>query len=225
MPSMGKTLAAGVLMLASALASAESVGWLEKGASGTLVAGGRGADGTTLYVCRAVAADGSPALGQVAMSGERAGECQVAAQGQEQVLGSFDLLVETGGTQGVYRWVPGHATGYPQRSVIAGRSEDGRRWLVCAALHLADGSVHPGSIQDDNCVYAYGGRQQVAENYLVLASNDPEATTTEEAQPAAEGFDPGAILAAGGIARFCALVEGHCARALPEPPAAAAAAN
>jgi hypothetical protein len=88
---------------------------------------------------------------------------------------------------------------------------------------MADGSVHPGYIEDDSCVYGYAGRQLLADNYLVLATSDPEVATSEEAQPATEGFDPGAILAASGLARFCAAVEGRCARALPEPPAAAAA--
>jgi hypothetical protein len=119
--------------------------------------------------------------------------------------------------------VPGHATSYPQRAVIAGEMQDGRRWLLCAALHT-DGSMLPGFIFDDNCVYGWAGTQMVAETYLVLASTDPEAATTEEAQPATEGFDPNAILAVNGIARFCALVEGLCARSLPTPAAPAAAA-
>jgi hypothetical protein len=39
--------------------------------------------------------------------------------------------------------------------------------------------------------------------------------TTAETQPATEGFDPGAILASRGVAGFCALAEGGCARTPP----------
>jgi hypothetical protein len=101
--------------------------------------------------------------------------------------------------------------GYPQNSVIGGGAADGQRLLVCAAVDKSDGSVHPGYIQDDNCIYGRDGAQAVAENYLVLATNDPEVTRTEEAQPALQGFDPGSILGGKG-GRGLLRAQGGCLR-------------
>jgi hypothetical protein len=216
------TLAGALLALASAMASAEGVDWVAKGTEGALVAGGRDAQGVTLRVCRAITAS-SVLVGQFWTEGDRAWECHVGAEGGEQVFSDFDMLVVASKADVASRWVPGHATSYPQHSLIAGQgNQDGGRWLVCAALNLSDNSVHPGYIYDENCVYAAGGRQAAAETYLVLASNDPEEATTAEAQPALEGFDPGAILRVSGFAAFCALGEGLCAAALPAVPGVAA---
>jgi hypothetical protein len=99
--------------------------------------------------------------------------------------------------------------------VIGGHGADGQRTLVCAAVHAADGSVHPGYIADENCVYAVDGAAMVSENYLVLTTNDPDATTTAETQPALEGFNPGAILALGGVTSLCGLAEAICVPAVP----------
>ena len=217
------TLAGVLLALAATMASAEGVDWVPKGTNAALVAGGRDAQGATLNVCRAIT-DTSVLIGQFWQDGEHAWECHVGAGGSEQVFTTFDMLAAAGKADVAFKWVPGHATSYPQHSLVAGQAAtaDGGHWLVCAALNLADNSVHPGYIYDENCVYANGGRQAAAETYLVLASNDPEEATTPEAQPALEGFDPGAILGVKGIAAFCALGEGLCAAALPALPALSA---
>jgi hypothetical protein len=215
---MTASTVAGVLVcLASAVASAEGVDWVAKGAQGTLVAGGRDAQGVTLNVCRAKVGVGV-VLGKFWTSGEHAWECRAGTGGAEQTFSEFDVLVTATGTEATSKWVPGHATSYPQHAVVAGEAADGARWLVCAGLNLADDSVHPGYIYDENCVYASGGRPAAAETYLVLASNDPEEATTAEAQPALEGFDPASILGVKGFAAFCGLGEGLCAPALPALP-------
>jgi hypothetical protein len=218
-----RTVAGILVAVAATMASAEGVDWVPKGTDATLVAGGRNAQGGTLNVCRAIT-DTSVLIGKFWKDGDHAWECHVGAGGSEQVFTTFDMLAAASKADVTFKWVPGHATSYPLHSVVAGQAPDnGGHWLVCAALNLADNSVHPGYIYDENCVYAYGGRQAAAETYLVLASNDPEEATTAEAQPALEGFDPGAILGVKGVAAFCALGQDLCAPALP--PLATATAD
>ena len=213
------TLAGILVCLASGLASAEGVDWVAKGTNAAPVAGGRDAQGATLHVCRAKGAGDAVVLGEFQTGGEHPWECHAGSAGADHVYTDFDMLVEASMADVTYKWVPGHATSYPQHSVVAGAVADGGgRWLVCAAANLSDNSVHPGYIYDENCVYSFGGRQAVAENYLVLASNDPEEATTVEAQPALEGFDPAAILGSKAVAGFCAGNEGICAPALPALP-------
>jgi hypothetical protein len=180
----------------------------------------RDAQGATLHLCRAKADSGTLVLGEFQTTGDHAWECHAGSAGADHAYSEFDMLVEASKPDVTYKWVPGHATSYPQHSVVAGEVDnDGGRWLVCTAVNLSDNSVHPGYIYDENCVYAFGGRQATAENYLVLASNDPEEATTVEAQPALEGFDPAAILGTQAVAGFCAGNEGICAPALPPLPA------
>jgi len=210
---MGHTLLGALFCLASGLASAEGLQWVAKDARGTpVVAGGSAA--TPFHVCRVTLDGGVAVPGRFWTGGDRGGECRYAADGLEQGTTSFEMLVETD-TEASYAWVPGHAMGYPQRSVIGGSAADGERLLVCAAVDPADGSVHPGYIHDENCVYGDAGAQRVADNYLVLVTNDASMATTEEMQPAQQGFDPGAILAGAGVAALCAQKEGACMRTLP----------
>jgi len=213
----GSTFAGILFCLASGLASAGGVDWVVKGTEAALIPAGRDAAGAMLHLCRAP----TMLLGKFWTSGAGAGQCHVGTPAGEQVYEEFDMLVEASKPDVAYKWVPGHATSYPQHSVVAGLLDaSGGRSLVCAALNAADNSVHPGYISDENCVYALNGRQVVAENYLVLASNDPEEATTQEAQPALEGFDPRAILGAAAITAFCGTREGLCAPALPALQAA-----
>ncbi|GAB3776979.1 hypothetical protein GCM10028796_55470 [Ramlibacter monticola] len=214
MQSMGHALAAVLVMLAPALAGAEGLDWVAKDGRGTLVVAG-GSDALPLHVCRVDLGSGVVVPGKFWTGGDRGGECRVAAGGKEQGYANFEMLVEAADTEAVYRWVPGHAMGYPQNSVIGGGAADGQRLLVCAAVDKSDGSVHPGYMQDDNCIYGRDGAQAVAENYLVLATNDPEVTRTEEAQPALQGFDPGSILGGKGVAAFCARKADACVATLP----------
>lgn len=212
----GKALGAVLLLLAPALASAQGVEWVAKGTRATLVTGGAmGADAVPLYVCRADLGSGVLAVGKFWTIGGNAWECRVGVGGREQSATAFEMLVESPNTEAAYRWVPGHATSYPQRSLGGGRAADGQRWLVCAAWNRTDGSLHPGYIADANCIYAADGAAVVSDTYLVLTTNDPAAPTTEEAQPALEGFDPGGILGAAGVASFCALKENACVATLP----------
>jgi hypothetical protein len=203
----GKALCGLLVLCATGLASADGLQWVAKGASASLLPAG--VTGTTpLNVCRAT-------LGTVVAVGEfssdRSGECRVAVGGQEQVALEFEVLASAAKAEVSTAWVPGHATSYPPGSVLGGHGADGQRTLVCAALNPADGSMRPGYIADENCVYAFNGSAQVAENYLVLVTNDPDIGTTSEAQPALEGFDPHAILATGAVASLCGLAEGLCA--------------
>ena len=217
----GNTLAGILVCLASGLASAEGVDWVAKGTQAALVPAGRDAEGVTLHLCRVNRDAGAVVLGKFWTTGDTAWQCHVGTAGTEQVFAEFDMLVAASKGDVTTTWVPGHATSYPQHAVVAGQMDkEGGRWLACAALNLADNSVHPGYIYDENCVYAFGGRQAIAENYLVLASNDPEEATTGEAQPALEGFDPGAILGTTAVTAFCGLGEGLCAPALPVLPEA-----
>jgi hypothetical protein len=209
---MGHALAAVLVLLAPALASAEGLDWVAKDARGTLVVAG-GSNALPLHVCRVDLGSGVVVPGRFWTGGDRGGECRVAAGGREQGYMEFEILVEAA-VDAAYRWVPGHATSYPQNAVIGGSAADGQRLIVCAGLD-PDGSLYPGYIHDENCVYGREGGQAVAENYLVLASNDPEVPKTEEAQPALHGFDPAGILGATGVAAFCALKEGACVTALP----------
>jgi hypothetical protein len=211
---MQRTLAAVLVLLASAATSAEGLEWVGRDARGTLVVGG-GSDATALHVCRANLGNDVVVPGKFWTTGDRGGECRIAAGGAEQAIAAFEMLVETG-TEAAWRWVPGHAGGYPQRAVIGGRAADGEPLLVCAGIDAADASVHPGYIHDGNCVYANGGRQAVAESYLVLVTNDAAVTTAPNAQPASEGFDPQAILGGKGVAAVCAAKEGACVAALPD---------
>jgi hypothetical protein len=209
-----RTLAAVLVLLASAAASAEGLEWVGRDARGTLVVGG-GSDAVALHVCRASLGNDVVVPGKFWTAGDRGGECRIAAGGAELAIAAYEMLVETS-NEAAWRWVPGHATGYPQRSVVGGRGADGQRLLVCAGIDAADGSVHPGYIQDDNCLYANGGKQVTAESYLVLVTNDAAVPTTLEAQPASEGFDPQAILGGKGVAALCAAKEGACVASLPE---------
>lgn len=211
---MGHALLGALFCLASGLASAEGLQWVAKDARGTPVVAG-GSDASPFHVCRVALDGGATVLGKFWTGGDRGGECRYAAGGREQGAANFEMLVETD-VEASYAWVPGHAMGYPQRAVIGGSAADGERLLVCAAVDPADGSVHPGYIHDENCVYGHAGAQFVADNYLVLATNDASMATTEEAQPALQGFDPGAILAGAGVAALCAKKEGACLRTLPD---------
>jgi hypothetical protein len=207
----GKALIGVLVLSATGLACAGSVEWTAKGTRATLVPGG--VVGTqALNVCRAT-------LGTVVAIGEfgsdRSGECRVAVAGQQQSAVEFELLAEAAKPDVSFTWVPGHAMGYPQNSVVGGHAADGSRTLVCAAVHKADGSVHPGYIADENCVYAVNGKAMTSENYLVLVTDDPDVTSTEESQPATEGFDPNAILALGGVPSLCALAQGICVPPAP----------
>jgi hypothetical protein len=94
--------------------------------------------------------------------------------------------------------------------VVGGKAGDGSRTLVCAAVHVADGTVHPGYIADENCVYVADGGARTSENYLVLVTDDPDVVTTAEAQPSVEGFDPNTILGIGAVTSMCGLAEGLC---------------
>jgi len=227
----GNTLAGILVCLASGLAGAEGVDWVAKGINAAPIAAGRDAEGTALHVCRVNGAGGTVVLGEFQTTGEHPWECHAGTGGAAQTYTDFDMLVEAGNADVAYRWVPGHATGYPQHSVVAGQLPDNAgRWLVCTAVNLSDNTMHPGYIYDENCVYAAGGRQAMAENYLVLASNDPQEATTPEAQPALEGFNPAGILGTAAVKDFCGTSEGLCAATLPALPqaqeaAAAPAAN
>jgi hypothetical protein len=211
---MQRTLAGALVLLAASLAHAEGIEWVARDARATAVAGG-GSDALAFHVCRAALASGAVVPGKFWTSGDRGGECHIAVGGAEQAVAEFQVLAEKAGSEAAYAWVPGHATGFPQRSVIGGSSAEGQRLLVCAAVHGADGSVHAGYIEDENCVYARDGAQLAADQYLVLVTNDATVTTTDSAQPAAGGFDPGAILAGEGVAAFCALKDGACVPSLP----------
>ena len=210
---INRTLAGVLVALASTLANAGGLEWVAKDTRATAVVGG-GSDALTLHVCRASLASGAVVPGKFWTSGDRGGECRIADGGVEVASANFEVLAERA-VQAAYTWVPGHATSFPLRSVIGGRSAAGDRLLVCAAVHAADGSVHPGYIQDDNCTYTRDGAQLIAADYLVLATNDATVTTTDAAQAAAEGFDPAAILAGQGVAAFCATREGACVASLP----------
>lgn len=211
---MQRTLAGALVLLASAAASAEGLQWVARDAQGSLVVGG-GSDAIALHVCRASLGNGAVLPGKFWTTGDRGGECRVATGAGEQAAAAFEMLVETS-NEASWRWVPGHATGYPQRSVIGGQAADGQRLLVCAAVDAGDGSVHPGYIQDGDCVYANGGSQATSRDYLVLVTNDAAVPTTAEAQPASEGFDPHGILSGKGVAAVCAAKEGACVAALPD---------
>jgi hypothetical protein len=209
MKMTGKALVGVLALCATALASAESVNWVAKDTRATLVPGGvQGTAAQPLYVCRATVG-AVVAVGKFS-TGDRSGQCLVAVEGGEQAVLEYEVLAQASKSEVTYRWVPGHATGYPQQSVIGGRAADGQRTLVCAALNTGDGSVHPGYIANENCVYGLDGKALVSDNYLVLVSDDPEVATTTEAQPAVEGFDPGGILGATGVASLCGLAEGLC---------------
>jgi len=207
----GKTLVGVLVLCSTGLACADGLEWAAKGTRSTLVPGG--VVGTqAMNVCRAT-------LGSVVAIGEfasdRSGECRVAVGGGQQSALEFEVLAQAAKPDVSFTWVPGHATGYPVNSVVAGRAADGSRTLVCAAVDNGDGSVHPGYLADENCVYAANGSALVSDNYLVLVTDDPDVTTTGEAQPAVEGFDPGAILAIGGVASLCGLAEGICVPPVP----------
>ena len=202
----GKALIGVLVLCASGLAAADSLEWVAGDTRPTLVPGG--VTGTlALNVCRAT-------VGSVVAVGEygsdRTGECRVVVGGRLQSALQFELLAQVSKAEVGFTWVPGHAMGYPQWSVVGGRAADGSRTLVCAAVHLADGSVHPGYIADENCVYSANGSARVADNYLVLVSDDPAVAATEEAQPAMEGFDPNAILGVAGVTSLCAMAQGLC---------------
>jgi hypothetical protein len=214
MRMMGHALAAVLVLLAPALACAEGLDWVAKDGRGTLVVAG-GSDALPLHVCRADLGSGIVVPGKFWTGGDRGGECRIAAGGREQAFAAFEMLVEAADAAATYKWVPGHATGYPQHSVIGGSAADGQRLLVCAALDKSDGSLHPGYIHDENCIYGRDGGQAVADDYLVLVTNDPEVSRTAESQAATAGFDPAGILGAQGIAAFCALKEGACVATLP----------
>jgi hypothetical protein len=205
-----RTLAAALVLFATGLANAEGLQWVAQDAQATAVAGGS-SDALALHVCRASLASGAVVPGKFAMGGE----CRFAADGSEHGVAEFQVLAERADSAAAYVWVPGHDTSHPQRSVIGGRTADDQRLLVCAAVHADDGSLHPGYIQDDNCVYGKDGAQLASDNYLVLASNDAGIATIDSAQPAPEGFNPATILAGQGVAAFCAQHEGACASSLP----------
>ncbi|MEJ8835804.1 DM9 repeat-containing protein [Ramlibacter sp. AN1133] len=207
----GKALIGILVLGATGLACADGLKWEPKATRATLVPAGV-VGGQALNVCRAT-------IGTLVAVGEfgsdRSGECRVAVAGQQQSVLEFEVLAQALKPDVGFSWVPGHATGYPMGSVIGGVAGDGRRTLVCAAVQTSDGTVHPGFIADDNCVYTADGVARMSENYLVLVSDDPDVTTSAEAQPAMEGFDPGAILAIGGVTSLCGLAEGICAQPLP----------
>jgi len=202
-------------LLASTLAAAQGVAWAPRDAGGILTVAGRSADAAPLFTCRAILGPGTTAPGRFWTSGDHAGQCRIAVAGREQSAPDFEMLVQAASPQVSVRWIPGHAMSYPRHALVGGHGAGGRRWLVCAAWNGADDSMQPGSITDGNCIYARDGGEATAETYLVLVTNDPALDTTAEAQPAAEGFDPGAILALRGVAGFCVLAEGSCARTPP----------
>ncbi|WP_236599781.1 DM9 repeat-containing protein [Ramlibacter alkalitolerans] len=212
---MQRTLAGVLVFLASGLACADGLQWVAKDTPATLVAGG-GSDALSFHVCRADVGNGVVVPGKFWTSGASGGECRIALDGQERGLAAFEVLAQRSIAEASYAWVPGHAMSYPQRSLIGGKAADGEPLLVCAAVHAADGSVHPGYIHDENCVYGKDGGQFTSANYVVLATNDAGVPTTESAQPATEGFDPGSILASAGVAALCASKEGSCLRSLPD---------
>jgi hypothetical protein len=207
----GKTLIGVLVLCATGLACADGVEWAAKGTRATLVAGG--VVGTqALNVCRATVGS-VVAIGEVAS--DRSGECRVAVGGKQQSALEFEVLAQAAKPDVSFAWMPGHAMGYPLNSLVGGHAADGSRTIVCAGAHKADGSVHPGYIADENCIYSVNGSAMTSENYLVLVTDDPDATTTGEAQPSVEGFDPNAILAIGGITSLCGLAEGICVPPVP----------
>ncbi|HEX2616151.1 MAG TPA: DM9 repeat-containing protein, partial [Flavobacteriales bacterium] len=148
------TLAGIVVCLASGLASAEGVDWVAKGSNNAaLIPAGRDAQGVTLHLCRVNGDAGAVVLGKFWTAGADAWQCHVGTANKEQVFAEFDMLVQASKAEVTYKWVPGHATSYPQHSVVAGQvDKEGGRWLACAALNLADNSINPGYIFDENCV-------------------------------------------------------------------------
>jgi hypothetical protein len=211
MRKMQATLAGLLVVMASGVSSAEGLAWVARDAQGTPVAGGS-SDGRTFDVCRATVAAGTVVPGKFVPA---TGECRIAAGGAEQAFAEFELLVESADAQASYLWVTGHATGYPLRSVVGGQAADGQRLLVCAGLDATDGSVHPGYIQDENCVFGKDGGQFTSDDYLVLITNGASVQTTNSAQPSVGGFDPGRILGQAGVAAFCAIKDGTCAATPP----------
>ena len=147
------TLAGILVCLASGLAAAEGVDWVAKGTSATLIPAGRDAQGMTLHLCRVNRDAGAVVLGKFWTAGADAWQCHVGTDGKEQVFAEFDMLVQASKAEVTYKWVPGHATSYPQHSVVAGQvDKEGGRWLACARVFLNERASGPSAIRSLPCI-------------------------------------------------------------------------